>query len=623
MKTIILSLFIACTSGMYAQLPDSCKLNIGTNLGGLADYGTEIPFVDVMKNCREWYSKDFDGNGDFDTQVADSMQYRADGYPTYLPQTITGRAVPQIVSTIWANTDGWTSGKYVVLFDGVGSISIRGGVDSVVQTSGNRFTFYPVISGGNYIEMLLNSSSITNPVRNIRVLMPGSELTYTTQPFNPIWLDKARIFKSFRFMDWGHTNGWGQADEYSWEDTTLFNWQDRQQLDYYTWTNAKGVPYERMIQLMNTYDIDGWVCVPHRASNDYIDGMATLFHTQLEPERLLTVEYSNEIWNWMFGQTNWCYTYGTLNTGLPWPECTVPYVQNCLNRWTTVYGTDIGRIKRAVGLQTGWLDVSQRIVYTMNPSSFDVICPTYYFGLDEVADAVLDSLGTSATTDDIAYWARKNRNTNEKVWLNGIKTTIADSLQKEMYFYEGGQHLTPTPFGTMPTYADALLNIQRDTAMYHLYDEWFAYLRTLQTGDKPMQLMNFSLISQRSAQYGSWGILETMDQDTNTIKAPKYAATLHNMLQSGCSNTTSSIQENTPQNNIQIYPNPFENNITVESSDLAIHKIEIFDTRGVLIKQLHVFKKNTVIDVSDFMHGVYIIKMHTTDKKQQIRKIVK
>ena len=36
--------------------------------------------------------------------------------------------------------------------------------------------------------------------------------------------------------------------------------------------------------------------------------------------------------------------------------------------------------------------------------------------------------------------------------------------------------------------------------------------------------MSFSLISQRSAQYGSWGILETMDQNTTAVPAPKYKA---------------------------------------------------------------------------------------------------
>jgi hypothetical protein len=106
-----------------------------------------------------------------------------------------------------------------------------------------------------------------------------------------------------------------------------------------------------------------------------------------------------------------------------------------------------------------------------------------------------------------------------------------------MVFYEGGQHLTPTPFGEEPTYAQALLDIQRDTAIYNLYNEWYDFVRTLQTGDAPLQLMNFSFVGGRSAKYGSWGILETMDQDTSLIPAPKYQSTIENMVKACISKT--------------------------------------------------------------------------------------
>ncbi len=33
-------------------------LVLGTNLSGMADYGTELPFVDLMHSARIWYTKD-------------------------------------------------------------------------------------------------------------------------------------------------------------------------------------------------------------------------------------------------------------------------------------------------------------------------------------------------------------------------------------------------------------------------------------------------------------------------------------------------------------------------------------------------------------------------------------
>jgi hypothetical protein len=518
-------------NALYSQgtISDNCKLKIGTNLGGISDYGTELPFVDLMHSCRTWYTKNTPSTN-FNSGYADSLLYRADGYPAYMPQTVAGTSSPQRVSTIWAVTDGWQPGTYTVLFDGKGTLSFWGlGIGAVQQINSNKITIdFPNTAGG-ILELTIDSSLAADPVRNIRMLMPGSELIYQSQPFNPVWLRKLLVFKTVRFMDWFQTNNWGQPDGYTWDDTTLFDWNQRAQMDHYTWANNKGIPYEMAIKLMNDYDLDGWVCVPHRASNNYITQMATLFKNTAEPQRKITVEYSNEIWNWMFGQTQWLNTYGCVNKGKSWPEGIVPYVHNCLNIWTNVFAGQMERIVRTCGVQTAWQDVSNRIVFNVAPGTIDAFSPAYYFGLSEAADNALDLLGTSATAADVVRWTRIGREQNEKLWIISQKQTIGDSLHIPMLFYEGGQHLTPTPFGVQPTYANALLDVQRDTSIYNLYTEWYDFLKTLQTGNTPLTLMNFSFISARSAQYGSWGILETMEQDTAIIKAPKYAATLKYM----------------------------------------------------------------------------------------------
>jgi len=531
---VLMILHLCCTS-VFSQLPDSCKLSFGTNLGGLADWGTELPFKDRMRNCREWYTKDA-GNPEnpWDTGMADSLSYRPDGYPTHIPQNIPGGSYPQRVATVWAFTSGWEAGQYVVLFDGEGSLEFWGGLENLVQTSSNRYTFDFFYPEENILQLTIMESSIDNPVRNIRVINSEYESNYQTEPFNPVWLSKLLMFKSIRFMDWGATNNWGQPDGWTWDNPELASWSERARMDSYTWANNKGIPYEMMIRLMNDYHLDGWVCVPHTADNDYIMQMAHLFHDQLDPNRKLTVEYSNEIWNWMFGQTHWLYQLGCVQQGQIWPEGIVPYIQNCMDIWTSVYGSDSVRLIRAVGCQTAWLDVSQRIAFNMRPGSFDAVSPAYYFGLSsEILEAELDALGSNATVSDVAVRVRQSRDENEKIWMSAIKNQLADPLNLPIAFYEGGQHITPNPFGAEPSYAQALLDIQRDTAMYNLYREWFIFLRSLQTGSRPLQCMNFSFIGSRSARYGSWGILETMDQDTSEIPAPKYKAMAEN-LYPGC-----------------------------------------------------------------------------------------
>ncbi len=623
-SNILYLLFLTISCQLFAQtLPDSSKLNIGTNISGVSDYGTEIPFVNMMKVSRVWYSKDV-GNlsAPFDSETADSMTYRSDGYPTHIPQIVAGRPYLQKNATIWASTNGWKAGNYVILFDGVGELSFWGGLSSLTLVNPNKYSFTFNSPTDNTLEMTIDSSLVSDPIRNIRVLHIDYETTYLTQPFNPIWLDKLLIFKSVRFMDWGATNNWGQNDTWSWDNSTLYNWSERSKLDYYTYTHNKGIPYEMMIKLMNDYDLDGWVCVPHRASNDYIDNMATLFRNTVEPQRKLTVEYSNEIWNWMFGQTNWCHKYGCVNTGISWPEGIVPFIQNCLDRWTAVYGSDINRIKRVVGLQTGWVDVSQRIAYNMIPSSFDVVSPTYYFGLSEVADSELDVLGAAATVTDVDSRVRTSWEINEKRWLNDIKATISDSLNKPMCFYEGGQHITPTPFGEEPTYAQALLDIQRSPQMYDLYNDWYDYIRTLQSGSQPLNLMNFSFIGERSARYGSWGILESMTQNTAIIPAPKYKSTIENMARTGC--FTLSVIDNDPDATlIKVYPNPFCTYLMIKNKSNEKLFSELSDINGRTIKTFEFHSTEFNVDLSNLINGMYLLKIYTNTGKTQIFKLIK
>ncbi len=526
MKAGMALLLVLLTAGLAEGQSTARTVVLGTNLSSVVDYSSELPFVDLMHSARVWYTKDAEDpewDGPWNTEMATQLAYRTDGYPTYLPQKVASQKYAQRVATIWGETSAWPEGTWVVLWEGKGKLSMGGQVLDVTSTSPNRLTFRyqrPAEGQNASVELVIETSDLADPVRRVRVLMPGTEATSEAQPFNPLWLKQLRLFSTVRFMDWGATNGWGQPDPWTWDDKTLFSWKQRATLDHYTWADGRGVPYEMMIRLMNEQQLDGWVCVPHRADPGYIAAMAALFHAQVDPRRKLTVEYSNELWNWMFGQAQWLKKYG--RPGVTWPENITGNIQDCLDTWTKEYGKDLGRLTRVVGLQTGWLDVSQRIAFNLRPGSFDAVAPAYYFGLSEAADASLDALGAKATVADVANAVRKGWEVNEKPWMTAIHTQLAAKLGLPMVYYEGGQHLTPTPFGQEPTYAAALLAIQRDPVMAVLYREWLAFVKTLGRVQDPLVLMNFAFVGGRSAQYGSWGILESLDQDFDRIPAPKY-----------------------------------------------------------------------------------------------------
>lgn len=307
----------------------------------------------------------------------------------------------------------------------------------------------------------------------------------------------------------------------------------------------------------------------------------------------------------MFGQCQWLHQYGCIETGMDWPEGIVPYIQNCMDIWTVEWAGASDRLTRVVGVQTGWLDVAQRTVFNMDPESYDAVAAAYYFGLNDSADAILDEMGGAVTVDDLAAIVRAVRYESE-TYITQIKELVADSVEKKLVFYEGGQHITPVPFGEEPAYSEALIDIHRDTSMYHLYQEWFDFLRGIQSGEEPLELMNFSLISGRSARYGTWGILETQYQDTSAIPAPKYQAIIDNQ-HPGCFPVTG-IEPQLDAVPIQYYPNPGDGILNVQAG-VEIHRYRLTDIIGRTVMKGEVGRQELIIDISSYPSGIYMIHL--------------
>ena len=85
---------------------------VGTNLSGIAYYSSQFPFADMMKSGMGWTSRDDSG-----VWGAAFPSMTADGYPAAL------NAGQHALSAVaWAGAN-MPAGRYVVLWDGDGSIS--------------------------------------------------------------------------------------------------------------------------------------------------------------------------------------------------------------------------------------------------------------------------------------------------------------------------------------------------------------------------------------------------------------------------------------------------------------------------------------------------------------------
>jgi len=629
LKAALLFLFFLGILSARGQSED-CKLSIGTNLGGISDWMTEMPFVDMMHNARTWGTRNqtdwIEGDvNEWNTELAHRVEKDENGYPLEVPFFFDDAALEdsQIIFTVWAYLAAWPSGIYTCFYEGEGEIQFGADGEVIHAEPGKLTVNITPSSEGGFLEMKITRSKRGNHIRNIRLIMPGHENTYQDQPFNPLYLEKLQPFKALRFMDWGSTNNWGHDN--MWEcddepsDTILTPWDQRSRMAHYTWATNKGVPYEMMCDLCNTLGVDMWVCMPHCASDEYILQAATLIKDRLNPTLTIYAEYGNENWNWMFGQTQWLNTFFCENRGIPWPEGIVDKTQNHLDLWTNVFASQPERLVRVAGVQTAWQDVANRTIRNLRANSFDAVAVTGYFGLHETDDNLLDEMGAEATAADIARMIRQSMKT-EIEWISSDYEELAVPLGKKIVYYEAGQHITPTPFGEEPTYAQALLDIQRDTALYNLYNEWFDLVGGLiPEGDKAVY-MNFSFVGSLSARYGSWGILETLYQDTSMVYAPKYQAIAEYIQK--CNNEVSNkfLQPagSFPET-LKIIKRGSKHFVIL--SEEPMHEVKIFSFTGQLLYAIQVPNKEyTDISLSRLTTGNYIVVV-TAGKQPISRKI--
>ncbi len=602
---LLFSLFFLQPYSGYSQ-SDSCNLLLGTNLAAPVDYGTEWPFIDIMKYARSWGTQNLTwyggGQNPWDSQLSNSVAKDAAGYPTEdIPFYSAGQDTTQVFYTVWANTAGLPQGNYICLYDGTGIIEFNMGASVISSQPGRvEFTFTPETNG--LIGLRIVESSAADHVRNIRVLLPGHELDYMNTTWEPEWVSKLQPFNTLRFMDWGLTN-----------NSTHTQWSQRPIRSDYTYTN-QGIPYELWIQACNDLQKDAWVCVPHLADDNYIRSMAQLFRDSLDPNLKIYVEYSNETWNWMFNQTHHLNDNGDQN--VPWPERTVPFVQNCLNLWTDEFSGQLDRLVRLVGVQAGWQDVSNRVVFNMTPGSFDAFSPAAYFHLDANGYTGLSNLGASATGTDVLYYAQQSL-AEAFNYMVSQKESIADSLNIPMLLYEGGQHLTPDPFGSVQPYNPALVAANQSEGMYDLYMQWMDSLRSLGTPENPILLMHFSFINNVSEQYGSWGSLEHQWNDQFPYpNAPKYRALLENSHD--CHQTPIGIenQEIKESSDLLIYPNPNTGLFNIKTQEEGTLNVLNMMGSTVFSKTIK-SSENTIIDLHHYSKGIYLVHFTSGTTSQQ------
>ncbi len=521
----------------------------GVNLTEVTDYSPQLPFTNLFKISREWFTQctanldpGCNNSNSWDTNESNLLDLDSSGWIKSLPQA----SAPEIytaVATFWDVPSKFPAGKYIVSYEGSGTIVYGLGATKVESESATGRDVILVNPKNGGILLRLAAINPANYIRNISVLRQEDELQGSTELFSETFLQRLAPYSTLRFMDWMRTN-----------NSEVSSWSDRALTTDARFSTEKGVPVETMVALSNETGKAPWFNMPHQADNEYIQNFATSVRESIDPGLNIYVEYSNEVWNSAFLQGNWIEQQGELLWSIV-PDS--PFTKRInyhgkrsaeiCDIWKNAFSGDSARVLCVIASQAAnsWT-ASEALDCPLWEES-----PCYAHGINKLAIAPYfgNYLGESEYFATVNNWTNKPDGGLKKIFqelLHGGATTggptggsltqsfewieqnkvIAEARELELVTYEGGQHLVGVgEVGNEERITTLFTAANRDARMAVAYRQYLAGWSIRGGG----LFMHFNDISPYS-RYGSWGAFEEIGQ-THTPKAAALRA--HSLGESG------------------------------------------------------------------------------------------
>ncbi|MGL4490041.1 MAG: calcium-binding protein, partial [Rhizobiaceae bacterium] len=296
-------------------------------------------------------------------------------------------------------------------------------------------------------------------------------------------------------------------------------------------------------------------CMPHKATDEYIEKFATYVRDHLDPRLKAHVEYSNEVWNFGFeqasyaddmAQARWAVDKngnGVIDEperiGDGWVQYYGARAAEVAQIWTKVFGRETdARLERVIATQTAWLGLEQSILNAPNSVAEGKKAPYTYFDSYAITGYFDGALYNKDTVATVLQWAAQGEagmakafrelefgdvltaNNDDKGNPTGSLTelitfykyhaAVAQQYGLDLTMYESGAHLVSYMFddATNATLTEFFARLQRDPRMGELYAKSMdAY--TLAGGT----LFNAFGDVTTPTKDGFWGSLESIYQD--------------------------------------------------------------------------------------------------------------
>ena len=524
--------------------------NLGMNVGGVADYSTQLLYVDAMKQARTWIPQA-------------GYQYSSLGWTWGdLPAPLLGGAVDVPVAV---GDDGlaigtmllrdlrghYPRGVFLVTFDGDGVVEASmDDVQSVVRDAPGRMrvALLPGTGLNNGLFLRILRSSASDPVRNLHVIIPfpgapadqamlaqpdaavaptlasynAALVQAEAFPFHPALLAFLRNFSTLRYMDLLSTNS----------GVTPTTWGARVLPSARSFALGQGIPIEHVALLSNTLGAHAHVNVPHTGDDAYVRGMALMLRDSLRPDVTVYIEYANEVWGTLFAAgiyaemkgiaaQMWKLSSDPATAALSAENADTAEARFCFLAWRSraIYEIFVAafaelpgglaaakmRVKLVIASQSVNPSVAARILSCNNSwvlpvTSVLAIAPYFSGGFDANAAAAGWSVDHVFNVTIPASLAEVNTSV-----LAHAAIAAANGL--ELATYESGQGM----LGSTGS-AQALVSaVNSDARMRATYRE---YLALLQAGG--VSLINLFSSVALDSMYGAWGLVQALDFDPAT-----------------------------------------------------------------------------------------------------------
>jgi hypothetical protein len=475
-------------------------MQIGTNIDSCKDYSSTFMFADCFRMARAWgtAASPFDQKAVLDAH---------------------GNPVGDFGTVLMTSVDSPT-GIYKLSFQGKADVSFPGSnahIQNLVY-DGTKTTADVVLAQGSQLFI-----AFKNPVNvsNVRLLRPNCT---PDMLFNPQFIESLKPYRTIRFMDLLQTN-----------NSPIKTWADRKRPDEMLQSGPRGIALEYCIELCNQTGCDMWLNIPHMADDDYVVQAAQLVHSKLDPLLNIYTEFSNEVWNSIFSQTEWNHQQAIKDVAAGQTD-----LQNGPTDTNTFYWgrrrvakriSQIGKIfsqtfgpgtrtRPILATQAGDVSVGRaQLGYLSNAFGSPgkviyglAIAPYFATQADDVVGATIDTINAgllSSAKNNAAAWIPASWDGKTYSATAPSNATMAKYYGVKLCFYECGQHL----LGKSQTAQDLDLQVQSTQGMGDAYAAYFAGMDGLV--DLACHFVNIGPWSK----FGYWGLTTSYNSVTPKLKA--------------------------------------------------------------------------------------------------------